>query len=118
MVSTDEHEDACVHDSLCELNAKALKRYKANEPAEAVAAYSTLFTKVKTQNLTHAEIYTCYNNCAAALMQIGQFEKALQHAEHARKLAEEALHRQAAGPTSVNASCILSFVMLSMGYTG
>ena len=80
--------------SICDLNAEALKRYKAGQYSETVAVYTSLFSKVKTQNLTHAELYSCYNNCAAALLHLEQYEAALQYAEAARKLAEQALKRQ------------------------
>lgn len=80
--------------SLHSLNAEALVHLKAKQYVDAVAAYARLFKKVKKQNVTHAELYCCYNNCAAALMPLAKYDDALYHAECARKLAEQALKRQ------------------------
>lgn len=98
-----------MHQTLCELNAEALRHYKATQYAEAATVYNDLFRKVKKENLTHAELYNCYNNCAAALLQLEQYDAALQHAECARKLAEQALHRQA--PHCTESGCGITLQM-------
>lgn len=53
------------------LNNEAAALQKTGKLVEAVAAYSKLFQKVKTRNIIHAELYTCYNNRAAAYLKVG-----------------------------------------------
>ena len=93
-LDTDPDEHTYMHRSLCDLNTDALRFFAKSDFAEAVTTYGKLFRKVKQQNLTHAELYTCYSNSAATLLQLQQYDAALQHADHARKLAELALKRQ------------------------
>ena len=108
MTSSRDMDVTLISRSLCDLNMEALKHYKAAQYSEAVAVYGSLFSKVKKQNLTHAELYSCYNNCAAALLHLKQYEAALQYAEAARKLAEQALKRQDHPPFTVSLQDISS----------
>ena len=91
--------------TLHSLNAEALRHLEAKQYAAAVAAYARLFTKAKKQNLTHAELYCCYNTCAAALMPLAKYNDALYHAECARKLAEQALKRRGSKLACISCLC-------------
>lgn len=104
-LDTDADENTYMHRSLCDLNTEALGYFATSDFAEAVITYGKLFRKVKQQNLTHAELYTCYSNCAAALLQLQRYDAALQHADHARKLAEQALKRQDASVHNILHFC-------------
>ena len=81
--------------TLASLNSEAVTYVRANKHIDAVVTYGKLFTKLRKDNLTHAELYACYNNRAASHLCLHMYEEALQDAEKARKLAETALKRQA-----------------------
>ena len=76
------------------LNSQAVAHLKASRHLEAVVTYGKLFIKLRRTNLTHAQLYACYNNRASAYLHLCMYEEALQDAETARRLAETALQRQ------------------------
>ena len=94
-VKLDEKAQSHAHQTLAYLNTEAVHFHKGGYFNEAVLAYGRLLNRARANNLTHAEMYSCYNNRAAAYLKLQKYEEALQDAESARKLAKAALKRSA-----------------------
>lgn len=92
---TEVPEHAFMRADVATLNSQAVAHLKASRHLEAIVAYGRLFIKIRRTNLTHAQLYACYNNRASAYLHLCMYEEALQDAETARRLAETALKRQA-----------------------
>jgi len=80
-------------ETLAEINATAILHMRAGRDLDATITYGKLFQRVRKTNLTHAELYACYNNRAAAHLRLRVYGEALQDSESAKKLAELALKR-------------------------
>ena len=81
------------HRSMARLNAEAVQLHRDSKHVEAVVVYSRLFMKARQNNLTHAEMYSCYNNRAASYLKLHMYQEALQDAKIATRMAELALQR-------------------------
>ena len=91
--TTSTAEEAYMHQSLSCINSHAVACLKASKHLEAIVAFDKLFKRLAKKHLTHADLYICYNNRAAAFLHVHLYDEALQDAEQARKLAEAALKR-------------------------
>ena len=87
-----------MQESLASLNAEAVAHMQDSRHLDAIVTYGKLNRKLLKNNLTHAQLYTCYNNQAGAYLHLHLYEEALQYAEAARRLAEAALKRYSLGP--------------------
>ena len=86
-------DSSFMQESLASLNAEAVAHMQSSRHLDAIVTYGKLNRKLLKNNLTHAQLYACYNNQAGAYLHLHLFEEALQYAEAARQLAEAALKR-------------------------
>ncbi len=86
-------DNTFMQESLASLNAEAVVHMQSSRHLDAIVTYGKLNRKLLKNNLTHAQLYACYNNQAGAYLHLHLYEEALQYAEAARRLAEAALKR-------------------------